>query len=72
MRFDKRIILSLAWLAAFGGIVSAQTNTAKSSDGLGWPIEIPVVVVKYFPVAGDKIDVRVTGDWGDSLASTRT
>jgi alpha-galactosidase len=54
------------------GAVTAQTEAVKSADGLVWPIEIPVVVVKYFPVAGDKIDVKITGDWGDSLASTRT
>jgi len=32
---------------------------------------IPLVVVKYFPVAGDKIDISVTGDWGASLAATQ-
>ncbi len=33
--------------------------------------EIPVVVVKFFPVKGDSIDLGMTGDWGRSLAYTR-
>lgn len=33
--------------------------------------EIPVVVVKYFPVVGDSIDIEATGDWGKSLTFTR-
>ncbi len=36
-----------------------------------YPIEIPVVVVKYFPVKGENIDISVTGDWGESLVYTR-
>ena len=36
------------------------------------PFDLPVVVVKFFPVAGDSIDRATTGDWGRSLAFTRT
>jgi hypothetical protein len=35
------------------------------------PMEVPVLVVKYFPVKGDVIDQSVTGDWGASLEETR-
>jgi hypothetical protein len=35
------------------------------------PFEIPVVVVKFFPVDGDSIDINTTGDWGRSLAFTQ-
>jgi hypothetical protein len=35
------------------------------------PFIVPVLVVKYFPVKGDLIDIEVTGDWGASLAETR-
>jgi D-amino peptidase len=35
------------------------------------PIEIPVLVINYFPVTGDRIDRTVTGDWDESLAETR-
>lgn len=33
--------------------------------------DIPVVVIKYFPVAGANIDINSTGDWGKSLEFTR-
>lgn len=35
------------------------------------PMEVPVVVVKYFPVKGDLIDRAVTGDWGATLKETQ-
>jgi hypothetical protein len=35
------------------------------------PLEIPVLIVKYFPVKGDRIDAAVTGDWGETLEATR-
>ena len=34
--------------------------------------EIPIVIVKYFPIKGENIDIKVTGDWGKSLAFTRS
>lgn len=36
------------------------------------PYEIPVLVIKYFPVKGDRIDQAVSGDWGETLEATRT
>lgn len=36
-----------------------------------FPIEVPVVVVKYFPVKEEQIDIEQTGDWGESLEHTR-
>jgi hypothetical protein len=35
------------------------------------PMDVPVLVVNYFPVQGDRIDQSVTGDWGATLAETR-
>lgn len=35
------------------------------------PMDVPVLVVNYFPVKGDRIDQSVTGDWGATLAETR-
>ena len=35
------------------------------------PMRVPVLVVRYFPVNGDRIDQAVTGDWGEPLAQTR-
>ena len=35
------------------------------------PMDIPVLVVRYFPVKGDRIDRAATGDWDAPLAQTR-
>lgn len=35
------------------------------------PMQVPVLVVKYFLVKGDLIDQKVTGDWGAPLEETR-
>ncbi len=35
------------------------------------PYVIPVLVVKYFPVQGDNIDISVTRDWGATLKETQ-
>ena len=35
------------------------------------PFNIPVIVIKYFPVDGDNIDKKITGDFGESLKFTR-
>jgi hypothetical protein len=51
--------------SAFG----AAPASAPSRPGL--PMEIPVLVVKYFPVKGENIDKAVTGDWGAPLKDTR-
>ena len=44
---------------------------ACAEDDSAIPMEIPIVVVKYFPVKGEMIDISVTGDWGASLQETR-
>jgi len=69
--------LSIAACGLRGRICAAQplrtvgSNGIKSVQRIKLPIEIPIVIVKYFPIDGDRIDVRVTGDWGDLLSSTR-
>ena len=35
------------------------------------PMAIPIVVVSYFPRDGDKIDIKVTGDWGEGYVATK-
>ena len=35
------------------------------------PFEIPVLLVSYFPVRGDRLDIAATGDVGGALASVR-
>ena len=50
----------------------ASGSTAKRVDDSKDPVwTIPVVSVRYFPVKGDKIDIEVTGDWGDGFEATR-
>ena len=54
---------------AFGlALRSAATFAATPNHE---PFEIPVLVLNYFPTNGDRIDVRVTGDWDAALADTR-
>ena len=50
-------------------VATEHVNAAAPQPKL--PMPIPVLVVKYFPVDGDRIDQQVTGDWGASLAETR-
>jgi hypothetical protein len=44
-------------------------------QGAGAPVpdrfEVPVLVLHFFPTNGASIDIKVTGDWGDTLANTR-
>lgn len=53
------LLLALTWGAA-------ATGSPEE-----YPMEIAVVVVRYFPVRGENIDIDVTGDWGKSLEFTR-
>ncbi len=69
--------LSIAVCGLRGRSCAAQplrtvgSNQIKSVQRIKLPIEIHIVIVKYFPLDGDRIDVRVTGDWGDLLSATR-
>lgn len=49
----------------------AGANQTVSVRKVELPIQIPIVIVKYFPLDGNNIDIKVTGDWGDSLSATR-
>lgn len=62
-----RRIWTLAFvLACISGLdATAQTHVPQG------PMEVRTLVVKYFPVKGDRIDQSVTGDWGATLAETR-
>jgi hypothetical protein len=52
-----------------GSIVLALSSApAYSMDPT---YEIPIIVVKFFPIKGDLIDIGATGDWGKSLSFTR-
>jgi len=49
----------------------ADAKQMASVQEIRLPIKIPIVIVKYFPVDGERIDIKVTGDWGEPLAATR-
>jgi hypothetical protein len=59
-----RLTMSMVWLIG-------PSRGFADADAPTLPIKIPVLVIKYFPVKGDRIDLAVTGDWGASLKDTR-
>lgn len=75
------IDLGLGLFAGVWGLVSSSctaqplqptgVNSEASAQVVTLPIEILIMIVKYFPVDGDSVDIRVTGDWGDTLGATR-
>ena len=61
-----RLVLSLCasgWLWFPAGLHAAPADRG--------PFPVPVLVLSFFPTNGDLVDIRVTGDWGASLAETR-
>jgi hypothetical protein len=58
-----------AWVLLLG--LGAAVLEAAEPSKPKQPMEVRVLVVKYFPVKGDRIDQTVTGDWGEPLAETR-
>ena len=61
--------LVVLW-ACVSTFVAAPTK-AQERDEPRLPMRIPVLVIKYFPVRGDLIDVDVTGDCGAPLEEMR-
>ncbi|MFC1563858.1 hypothetical protein ACFL6G_02925 [candidate division KSB1 bacterium] len=59
------IILMLVFL------LLSLSNSCSVIDSGKDPYLIPVLIVKYYPVNGSRIDINVTGDWGVSLSRTR-
>jgi len=66
--FGTKSMVLVAVLAAW--LISSGQGFADP-DVPTLPMKIPVLVVKYFPVKEDRIDLTVTGDWGASLEHTR-
>ncbi|MCU0978533.1 MAG: hypothetical protein MUF25_05120 [Pirellulaceae bacterium] len=62
-----RRIWTLALLVACVSGLEATAQVYRPTVSM----EVRTVVVKYFPVKGDRIDQSVTGDWGATLAETR-
>ncbi len=52
--------------------VPPERETAqRTAETAGIPYDVPVLVVRYFPVRGDQIDLRATGDVSGSLQTLR-
>ena len=62
----RMIASSMIGLLLIGIAVSAAERREPKL-----PMQIPVLVLEYFPVKGDLIDQKVTGDWGAPLDETR-
>jgi hypothetical protein len=48
-----------------------EPGPPPSNNSASTTFVIPVLVIHFFPTNDSRIDVRVTGDWGESLAATR-
>lgn len=66
-RMGLGLAAALVWLCWRTAQAAGPPQAAQTAP----PWQIPVLVVRYFPVKGDLIDIRVTGDWGAPLAETR-
>jgi hypothetical protein len=49
-----------------------STSSAIVTNATSPALQIPILVVSYFPTNGDNIDIRVTGDVGDTLAAIQS
>lgn len=65
----RDIVFLLVFLLALPAL-PAQAP-ARAPSGAPAPRVIPVVVASYFPLAGENIDIRATGDWGRPYAETK-
>jgi len=64
--FSLNALMAVAAILLAPCIVDG-TNIPESTE----PFEVKVVVVKYFPLQGDKIDITVTGDVNGTLDAMR-
>jgi hypothetical protein len=63
-KWTMLLTLLTIWLAV-------PSQGFADSDAPTLPMKVPVLVIKFFPVKGDRIDLAVTGDWDASLEETR-
>lgn len=60
-------------LASYAGLaLNVGCVALPDDDAAPAPWEIPILVLAYYPTDGDVIDIDITGDWGESLAVTRS
>ncbi|MFA8343028.1 MAG: hypothetical protein ACEPO8_08685 [Rhodothermaceae bacterium] len=53
-------------------LLTGCSKEEKVKQEIHIPMEIPVVVVKYFPADGENLDVKATGDVSGSLTEIKT
>jgi hypothetical protein len=72
--FVKASSLSLPLFVGLTALLAVPIHDLRAADPYDpkLPMEIKVLVVKYFPVKGNRIDQAVTGDFGEPLEETRT
>jgi len=51
--------------------IAMLTSVSPARDWTQRPFTIPIAVVSYFPVDGNNIDIKATGDWGRPYAETK-
>ncbi len=58
-------------LSALGLLSYGSNSCEASSTDLPNQFSVPVLVVHFFPTNASNIDIKQTGDWGESLELTR-
>ena len=58
VRIGRSFVIACCALGMISTVVRAQS---KAEPRL--PMRVPVLVIAYYPVKGDSIDIGVTGDW---------
>ena len=71
MLHGRNLLGRLFVIWAFVSTFVAVHAQAEERDEPRLPMRIPVLIVKYFPVKADLIDVEVTGDCGAPLEEMR-
>jgi len=63
MKYLRPLFIFAAFLAGPSALAAGERGPA--------PFVVPVLLIHYFPTNGPRIDISVTGDWGEALEATR-
>ena len=61
----------ISMAAVCAATTGAYSGHAVAGDIRSLPMVVPVLVVSFFPLDGDKIDIKVTGDCGGTYVATK-
>jgi hypothetical protein len=72
-RFLKCVGIGLGGCGISALVLAANPDSTlpRNPDSTFPAYIVPVLVVHYFPTHEGRLDIRVTGDWGDTLEATR-